>query len=57
MLFMHQFEFSIFFTLHISLVVGHVIIPILQVRKLKFRKFGKLCKITEQGGKPAFEPR
>lgn len=34
---MHQFEFNILFTLHICLVGVHVIIPILQVRKLKFR--------------------
>ena len=34
-----------YLNLQVSLLaVGHVVIPILQMRKLKFRKFGKLSK-------------
>lgn len=42
MLVMHQFECILIFNSHVSLhAAGHVIVPILQMRKLKSRKLGK----------------
>jgi len=49
MLVMLQFECILLFNPHISLhAAGHVIIPILQMRKLKSRKLGKLPKVTQK---------
>lgn len=49
MFIMHQFECILLFNPHVSLhMAGHGIVPILQMRKLKSRKLGKLPRVTQK---------